>query len=802
MASIVDQLKWEEECVERGTERYYANQDRLREQGQVVDTDVMSHLLQTRLRDVAKKLEEATKVTNATTFGKHNALLRSCVVDGDYLKLAYIGVQTAFQTLIHNDKNTILKLCMQIANRLESELKCLKFELEYPSYFETVIKSFHNQNVTDIVHKQKVMMKKFGEFEINWVDWDYYQSIHIGAKILGAVLEVFDDVLFINIESQYGKKLSKLDTTPAFDDWAAEFEKERGFMFPSLLPLKIPPLAWDGSNSKAGAYYSPRMAQAVSLIKARGKDHKNFVSSYDPVQHRVAINKMQRTAWCVNKDILEVQKLIYEKGLGVGIPSNQVIKPPVFPSHLDIPKDQLTEKQQEELKDWKLLAKIAYGREKQRKGQVLAFIQSHKLAKELSEWDKFYFAYNCDFRGRIYCATAGLSPQGADSAKGLLRFAKGVVLGPTGIKWLAIHGANTFGADKVPYERRESWIKENEKAIKAVVEDPINNRHIWGNADKPYQFLAFCYEWARCDYGRNDKVESFIPIGLDGSCNGLQHYSAMLRDKVGAKATNLTHTQYPADIYKEVADTCTKKLENMDDPRAKIWLRVGVNRKCAKRPVMTLPYGSKQVSCRAYILEYVQDNWAKFQLDESLQWDMAAFLTPILWESIGEVVVAARVGMKWIQKNIPHGFVKWLTPLGFPVYQFYKDLDMVAVRTKLNGGLRLYFCDVNQEKEPKMVQQRNGIAPNFIHSLDSSHMVLTTNMTDFSSYAMIHDDYGTHAGNTEELFKAIRKAFHKLYTENDPLKDWAEQLEVNTVELPEKGSYNIEDIFKADYFFG
>jgi DNA-directed RNA polymerase len=801
--NIQDQIKWENECVQRGSERYYANQDRLRNHGQVQQTDVVSKLLQTRLRDVARRIEEISNVTNATTFGKHNALLRSCVVDGDFLKLAYIGVQCAFQTLITNEKNTILKLCLNIAARLESELKCLLFEAKFPEYFGTVEKSFHNQNVTDFVHMNKVIMKKFNEFDIAWVDWDYFQKIHIGQKILQAVLEVFDDVLFINVERQYGKNLAKLDTTPAFDDWAAEFERERGFMFPMLLPLKVPPVAWDGTNSKAGGYYTPRMSQALEFIKTGGKDHRNYISGHDPVQHRQAVNKMQRTAWAINQDVLNVQKIIYEKGLGVGMPSNQVIKPPEFPEHIsDIPKEELSERQLEELTDWKKLAKVAYGREKQRKGKVLAFIQTYKLAQELSSWDKFYYAYSCDFRGRIYCATTGLSPQGADTAKGVLRFAKGVVLGHDGIKWLAIHGANTFGADKVPYERRESWIRENEQAIRSIVEDPISTRSTWGNADKPYQFLAFCYEWARCDYGRNPNAESFIPIGLDGSCNGLQHYSALLRDEVGAKATNLTKTERPSDIYQEVADVCSKKLQAMDDPRARTWLKVGITRKVAKRPVMTLPYGAKQISCRQYILEFVLENWGKFNLDESYQWEMASFLAPILWESIGEVVIAARAGMSWLQKNMPRDFVRWLSPVNFPVYQYYKDLEMIPVRTKLNGGMRLYFCDLNQEKEPSRNQQRNGIAPNFVHSIDSSHMVMTINETDFPAYAMIHDDYGTHAGNTEQLFKAIRTSFYKLYTEHDPISDWAEQQGIPLDKLPPKGSYDIKDIFEAKYFFG
>ena len=87
-----------------------------------------------------------------------------------------------------------------------------------------------------------------------------------------------------------------------------------------------------------------------------------------------------------------------------------------------------------------------------------------------------------------------------------------------------------------------------------------------------------------------------------------QHYSAMLRDAVGAESTNLrANIPKPNDIYGDVANVVIRMLrEYPDDPRATKWLSIGIDRKCAKRPVMTLPYGATQQSARQYILEYVQ----------------------------------------------------------------------------------------------------------------------------------------------------------------------------------------------------
>jgi DNA-directed RNA polymerase len=800
MKTIHDQIEWEREALERGSERYYTQQDKLKSQGKGDQSHVVSYLLKDRLEEVAQKIEDLSK-KNKGVGGNINKILRQAIVDKDYLKTAYIGTKLSFQMLLAKEKNTILKLCLRIGSSLEADLKCKIFKNAYPGYYEVVQKSFNEQNVSDYVHKHKVMMKKFGDFELTWNDWEPNIKTKIGAKVLQCVLAVFDDVLCIRQRWSRNKSVAYLDSTVHFDEWAAEFERERGFMEPILLPLKIPPMAWTGERG-VGGYYHPQIRNRLPFIKTRGRDHRKFVDKHVPKAHMKAVNKIQRTGWKINKRVLEVQKLIYERDLQVGIPQSTALEVPLFPEHLDgKDKKTMTESEAEEFKAWKSLAKRVHQREQERKGKVIAFLQSYKLAQELQTWDEFYFVYTCDFRGRVYCATAGLSPQGADSAKGLLMFSKSVKLGREGIKWLAIHGANVYGQDKVSYQDRVNWVVQSEDDIRRVVEDPISSREYWGQADKPYQFLAFCFEWSAASYGRNPDYKSSIAVGLDGSCNGLQHFSAMLRDEVGAHATNLLPCPKPEDIYARVAEVTTDKLKLIDDPRARKWLHVGVNRKCAKRPVMTLPYGATQQSARQYILEYTRDNWTKFDMSEQHQWDMAKFLTPILWSAIGEVVVAARMAMNWLQKNTWEEYKKWVTPIGFPVYQYYKDAPTKQVKTELNGKLVLTVRDEEGEVFPKQSSQRSGVAPNFVHSIDSTHMVMTINSTDFSSYAMIHDDFGTHAGNTHILFRAIRKSFRELYTKHNPLQEWADQQEQVVNTLPD-GKYDINEIMRADYFFG
>lgn len=804
MATVADQLAWEAICVNRGTERYHSNQERLRDTGQMEQTDVMSYLFQQRLDELAAGLLERSKQTVGKG-AKWMPTLRLSTVNDDYHKVAYIALQCTFHLMMQDIKNnTVLKLCLTIATRLEADLKCLLFEDAHPEYYGTVIDSFQKQKVTDYVHKHKVMMKKFNDFDIEWHAWDKQWQAQLGSIVLDEVLKVFGDVVFVYLERKGVRVQSRLNTTGEFDDWAHEFEQVRGFMHPALLPLMIKPVPWDTTNLKTGGYYSTRMAGAFPFIKTKNKAHKAFIKGRIPVQHVEAVNKMQDTAWQINSRVLRVQEEVYAAGLKIGMPSSVKIDIPPYPEHLaEFRKEELSPTQLLEMEEWKTLAKAAYAKERERKGQILAFQMSHKLAKEIEEWSELYFAYNCDFRGRIYCSTTGLTPQGADVAKGLLCFKDEVVVGQSGLNWLAIHGANTYGEDKLPYGQRVQWIKDHEQAIRATCADPISARDFWGNADKPYQFLAFCFDWEGTDFGRRADATSKIPVGMDGSCNGLQHYSAMLRDEVGAAAVNLTRTSRPQDIYQRVADVCTAKLRLKDHPYASKWLAVGISRKCAKRPVMTLPYGSTQRSCRAYVREYVEDNWHVFNLPDDHKHLIAGYLTPILWASIGEVVVAARAGMKWLRSSvIPEEFMCWMTPIGFPVYQYYKKLESKQVNTQLNGGMQLKVQDLNDVAPPYAARQRNGVAPNFVHSIDSTHMVMSVNRTEGISLAMIHDDYGTHAGNAGAFHKQIRLAFHELYTKYDPLRDWGEQVSADLDNMPPTGAYDIEGIRDAMYFFG
>lgn len=56
-------------------------------------------------------------------------------------------------------------------------------------------------------------------------------------------------------------------------------------------------------------------------------------------------------------------------------------------------------------------------------------------------------------------------------------------------------------------------------------------------------------------------------------------------------------------------------------------------------------------------------------------------------------------------------------------------------------------------------RQRSAFPPNFVHSLDSTHMLLTAIEMDKANvpFAAVHDSYWVHAGNIDQMNEQLRQ---------------------------------------------
>lgn len=66
--------------------------------------------------------------------------------------------------------------------------------------------------------------------------------------------------------------------------------------------------------------------------------------------------------------------------------------------------------------------------------------------------------------------------------------------------------------------------------------------------------------------------------------------------------------------------------------------------------------------------------------------------------------------------------VVWTTPLGLPIVQPYRKTKRKQISTALQT---VYISDPNSPAEVNGMKQASAFPPNFIHSLDATHMMLT-----------------------------------------------------------------------------
>ncbi|KAL3568200.1 hypothetical protein D5086_030851, partial [Populus alba] len=267
----------------------------------------------------------------------------------------------------------------------------------------------------------------------------------------------------------------------------------------------------------------------------------------------------------------------------------------------------------------------------------------------------------------------------------------------------------------------------------------------------------------------------------DGSCNGLQHYAALGRDKLGAATVNLVAGEKPADVYSGIAA-----------------------RKLVKQTVMTSVYGVTYIGARDQIKRRLKERGIT---EESDIFGCSCYAAKVTLTALGEMFEAARSIMNWLgdcakiiaSENEP---VRWTTPLGLPVVQPYRKLGRRSIKTSLQVLI------LQKETDKVMVQrQRTAFPPNFVHSLDSSHMMMTAVACKGAglNFAGVHDSYWTHACDVDEMNRILREKFVELY-ETPILENLLESFEksfptLSFPPLPDRGDFELREVLESPYFF-
>lgn len=89
-----------------------------------------------------------------------------------------------------------------------------------------------------------------------------------------------------------------------------------------------------------------------------------------------------------------------------------------------------------------------------------------------------------------------LNHLGNDLCRGLLIFADGKPLGPSGLRWIKIQLANLYGGSvgKMSFDDRAAFAEDRMEEILDSAERPLDGSRLWLKAEDPFQFLAACID--------------------------------------------------------------------------------------------------------------------------------------------------------------------------------------------------------------------------------------------------------------------------------------------------------------------
>lgn len=821
------QLNLEAEMMGMGADRYSSRIRKDIEAGRGANTPSGSFLVKTVIQPLSAAIDAFISEAYSGKPGpKAQAAVSLRSMDSQVV--AFLTARSVISQVLHRRSSPTIFSAMAeaVAKAVEAEARFEAFKEQNPALLEAVKRKLSDDGANE-AHKTLVLNYAMGKFNIKFDRWPRTILIQVGSKLIDLFRESTGLIELERVLLQTGNKGLQKDQwqvslSPKAVEWLEQSVDRGRNLFPYYLPTVIPPKPWD--SLEGGGYHSNLFTSPIQLVRGSGKQHRGALGKAHLGTIYGALNAVQETPWAVNKDTLEVFEAYVRSG-GNGPSMVSTSDTPLPPKPDDIAHNP------EALQQWKWAARDVHRANVLNRAERLNQHTLLDIAKKFKDEEVIYFPHNLDFRGRFYPIPLVLQPQGSDLVKSLLRFGVGKPLGDEGKSWWMIHGANTYGIDKVSFRERKEWIKEHSSEMIKCATDPFSNS-FWKDADKPWQFLAFCFEWSRYHEDPEGFV-SYIPIALDGSCNGLQHFSALLRDPIGGAATNLIQSPLPADIYQTVADRVKQKLSSIhpdigeDKKRwAYEWSLFPIDRKITKRPVMVLPYGGTPRSCMKYVREAVMekiDKGVTHNFGDELP-QAIAFLSSLVWESIGDVVVAAREAMGWLQKvarllaksNDP---IYWTTPSGFVCYQRYVDMKPRLVKTQVAGSIIRLRADDETDKINRS-KQATSISPNFVHSMDAAAMALTVvelKAQGVNSFAMIHDSYGSHACDTQLLAYELRKAFVEMY-HTDPLTHFLEDIkklipetrrrtdknlpsQKDIPELPRSGSLDIEGIMDSQFFF-
>jgi len=813
------QVKLEENARGETIRKFHREHHKHHTKGTYSDTSTGSYLISNYLKSYSEGISEFISSALSGKAGRRSVAAK-LLKDIEPEVVAFLFAKAIFNRVpIHarGSYATLTGLAIYGAGLIHDELRIRYFQKHWRSLARKLITDFASRELPRYKRKE-LIRKQFNNLEIDWAVWSKEEMVLVGTRLAEIFKAVTGDIDFVSVKR--GRHHAMIvEPQLSLLDFVEKRVAATEALFTTYPIMVVPPRDWSEKNTNRGGYLTSNLS-AYPLVKGSTSDYRNNLKPEDMPHVFKAINALQRTPWRINTKVLDVLLYVFQRDEELaGLPSLNPKEVPQRPNAL-APDDFTSELSKQYRRDCYLV----HEENRRNTGKRIQAARIFHLANEYKVHERFYMPHDLDSRSRAYPKPALLNPQGPDFAKALLEFADGKpIVNEQDACWLAFHGANSWGFDKGTLQERVDWVVENEDMIIQCACDPKKDLR-WTEADSPAQFLSFCFEWHTfIKMGYN--MVSHIHVDVDATCSGLQHFSAMLRDEICGHSVNMTPNTTRQDVYQDTASRAEVRInQDMSDTTSELkqaWVDFTLDRSIAKRPVMIVPYKGTFHACMTYVEEAVHKRLKK---GEPLPWHgkLSPFITygsTRLWAAIADTVPSAINAMYWLSavtkavaKSAPvEQYIRWTTPVGFPVRQRKFKLGSKRVKTILDGSLWKPRLTVEKDElDPRLMA--NCVPPSFVHSLDACHMQLTISKAHdegLQYFAAVHDSFGVHCTDIPQFNRIIREAFVEMYETNDVLEDfWLDNAPYIKSEhhgdIPEKpsmGTLDLTGVLESDYFF-
>lgn len=720
---------------------------------------------------------------------------------------------------------TLQVLAGAIGRLYELEIRIAEAATVNPVYMKKIHAQVKERGTTSKHHLQgvygfayKQVMKEFADTKLNAVE-----TVQLGRFGLQACIDA-ELVVLVKSSSKAGKMFF-YELAPEIEGFLTDYSNEdvQSVRDVHAGAMMCPPDPWD--SLLGGGFLSARRKQHAPLMSLHGirKSERRRLRDAFTAENMPKVfgcaNYLQSIPLALHRPTHEaIQRLWADGGGAMGVPGRSLPKKPVLGLPAEWAKADGTADELEMFYQWKRDATAWYGTAKEWRGKVRELGGFLKTAQKIE--GPMWLPVFCDTRGRWYYRSSP-NPQGSDLAKSVIHFANKKKLGRRGLFWLKVAVANNFGFDKVRFKDRAAWTDENWERIVQALDCPENNEAVWGK-DGPWTMYAAAYELRQAlSLPDPEQYECGVPVHMDATCSGLQHFSAILRDPTGGLYVNLFENDPlfvgpKSDVYGKVGHETSKVVildlaseDAVVRAYAEFWHAVGISRSLAKTPVMTYCYGATLRGTSEFVQAFIEkelgsDCWPDCWPEEMSGYLCSMYLAKKIFEGIEATVPAAAELMRWLKqvaRDVPRGTrMEFQSPTGFLVQHDYQGFDETRVKLNSCGITQVIVRDFNDDTLP--IPMQNAIAPNFVHSLDAAHLTLVALAMQKLGLEMIaiHDSFATHPCDVDEMHRVIREVFYEMYSTNSVLMDFLWSVQA-TAELPVIGSLDLSLVLSSEFFF-